>query len=694
MLQWSSNHHYSKKISLASLSAFIFIALGWLLLAPPGVALAQSQADPGSELNQGLNVIQAPLGLPNTDIRVIIARIIRVALGLLGIVLLVIILYGGFLWMTAGGNEEQIGQAKKVMTNGAIGLAIILSAYSIVLFIMRLLGIGGGPLGGPGVLAPPAQNFAGSGALGGIVKDHYPTRNQIDVPRNTKIVITFRKPILPSSLANNTNNSKDGGGKEIFGDCVPQGQNINWETDCDALDLNAISVRRADTGEMIRGAALLASYETNKVYTIVIRPYDYLGSASENIGYAVRLTKNIKLDDAPNGNPSAFNAQALGNDYYEWKFTCGTALDLTPPRVMSVFPEEGGSEAKNSVIQIDFSEPVDPIGLQGSFNNGNQNIGANSFVLDGNNIFLQSGASKKPSGVFRLTNGYRTLEFTPDTPCGLNACGGQVFCLPVCDGLGANCKQDNYKLLLKAAEIINPKSFEAKPFSGTADLSGNALDSQPFGLPPNVATTTPPVFPKWAEPDNFFWNFTIKNEIDLAAPFINKIIPGLDAQFIPAKSLWQMTFNKRMQIEPMYSIDIAEHPASQNGVPLCKVPRVWFNVNGSTDTRMDHCPFLDGQRQYYMPVVPSNIEDAHFNCLYPGKGPGDDKGPRQGSGWSAQGGAHLFESLTCDDARSENCCKVTSSTPKQDLCCNGIVDDRKATKPQECLDLIKNDSIL
>lgn len=89
-------------------------------------------------------------GLGTSDIRVTIARIIRVAMGLLGIVAVVIILIGGFTWMTAGGNEEKVGEAKKWIFAGIIGLAIILSAYAIASFVINNLvnattnvGIGG-----------------------------------------------------------------------------------------------------------------------------------------------------------------------------------------------------------------------------------------------------------------------------------------------------------------------------------------------------------------------------------------------------------------------------------------------------------------------------------------------------------------------------------------------------------------------
>jgi hypothetical protein len=83
--------------------------------------------------------IGGELGLPQGDIRVTIARIIRVAMGLIGIVMVVLIIYGGFLWMTAGGNDDQIGTAKKIITAAVIGLAIVLSAWALTNFIIDQL---------------------------------------------------------------------------------------------------------------------------------------------------------------------------------------------------------------------------------------------------------------------------------------------------------------------------------------------------------------------------------------------------------------------------------------------------------------------------------------------------------------------------------------------------------------------------
>lgn len=79
------------------------------------------------------------IGLGNRDIRTTIAEIIKVAMGLLGIVAVVIILIGGFYWMTAGGDEGRVETGKKWIFSGIIGLAIILSAYALSTFVINSL---------------------------------------------------------------------------------------------------------------------------------------------------------------------------------------------------------------------------------------------------------------------------------------------------------------------------------------------------------------------------------------------------------------------------------------------------------------------------------------------------------------------------------------------------------------------------
>ena len=73
-------------------------------------------------------------GLGQGDLISGIAKVIQTAMGFLGIIAVIIILLGGFKWMTAGGNDEKVKKAKALIFQGIIGLVIILAAYSIAQF--------------------------------------------------------------------------------------------------------------------------------------------------------------------------------------------------------------------------------------------------------------------------------------------------------------------------------------------------------------------------------------------------------------------------------------------------------------------------------------------------------------------------------------------------------------------------------
>jgi len=70
------------------------------------------------------------------DPRLLIAEIIRIVLGFLGILAVIIVFYAGFKWMTSGGNEDQVSDAKKMLVAGLIGLVIILFSYAIANFVI------------------------------------------------------------------------------------------------------------------------------------------------------------------------------------------------------------------------------------------------------------------------------------------------------------------------------------------------------------------------------------------------------------------------------------------------------------------------------------------------------------------------------------------------------------------------------
>ncbi|MBU1146379.1 pilin [Patescibacteria group bacterium] len=85
----------------------------------------------------------------DTNIYSRISMIISVALGFVGVVFLGLTLYGGFIWMIARGNEQEIEKAKKLIEAAVIGLAIVFAAYAITYFVTeRILSTTSGGGGG------------------------------------------------------------------------------------------------------------------------------------------------------------------------------------------------------------------------------------------------------------------------------------------------------------------------------------------------------------------------------------------------------------------------------------------------------------------------------------------------------------------------------------------------------------------
>ena len=98
------------------------------------MALAQT-----ASIYDGLDVFQQNTDLPNADLTTVVARLINAALGLAGIFLVFIFLYGGTVWMLALGDETKVQQAKSAMIQGVIGLLIVVMSYSIANYLITAL---------------------------------------------------------------------------------------------------------------------------------------------------------------------------------------------------------------------------------------------------------------------------------------------------------------------------------------------------------------------------------------------------------------------------------------------------------------------------------------------------------------------------------------------------------------------------
>jgi len=65
----------------------------------------------------------------------IIANIITVVISFLGVIFLFLMLYGGFTWMTAQGDDKKVAKAQAMLTAAIIGLIVVVAAYAITYFV-------------------------------------------------------------------------------------------------------------------------------------------------------------------------------------------------------------------------------------------------------------------------------------------------------------------------------------------------------------------------------------------------------------------------------------------------------------------------------------------------------------------------------------------------------------------------------
>lgn len=127
------------KIAYKRVLSFIFLfslIFGALSVATPALA-DQSLVDSQVGLSDIGNVYGDDTP---QDIRITLAKIINIVLEFLGVIFIVLIIYAGFMYMTAAGNKDQTEKALKILKNAVIGLLVILMAWAITRFAIRQLG--------------------------------------------------------------------------------------------------------------------------------------------------------------------------------------------------------------------------------------------------------------------------------------------------------------------------------------------------------------------------------------------------------------------------------------------------------------------------------------------------------------------------------------------------------------------------
>jgi hypothetical protein len=531
----------------------LVVAGGFLFLTPHVFAQADQAA------------VAATAGLGTASLPEIIGRIISVFLGLLGVIFLILTIYAGFLWMTAGGDDKKVEKAKRILVQATVGLVICLAAYGIAAFVVNIIsnstGNGGGA-GGGGNGGVSVETL--SGAFGaGPIRDHYPARNQTDVPRNAKVMITFKEAIDPASVT-------------------------------------VSSVKIFPTAAGAAGALTDVTINTTEDHkTFAFKPAVALGSATADVQYTVQLTADIKNA----GGTKIFSGAFSGG--YKWSFETGTVLDLTPPTVVTVTPANAGTFSRNIVVQATFSEPVDPTSASGV------KTGAGGF----DNIVIGAGPGAEVAGEYQISNGYTSVTFIPRDPCGTNSCGTTIMCLPGNNGFG---------VVVKGATATNsPPQADAFPYDGVVDMAGNALDGNhdgtvgdaytwSFSTTGDIALAGPKILsiaPNIAEEDvPLDQTVTITFDDVLMTSSVSQDTVELTNKELSSGSSHEMWFSPSTSY--LTSDDQAVTSSAQ--------------VPAKTVVEVNHGTFLqsvDGKTYAYGATVLSGLLNEYQNCYVPGVGP-------------------------------------------------------------------------
>ena len=296
------------------------------------------------------------LGDTTSDIRDSIRIFLNILLGFLGVIAVIMIMYAGFMWMTAFGNEERVAKAKKTILWGVVGILVIGSSWTIASYILSL------GEKGAGVIATPGGDDGGDGGIpptGGVAEqfaldDVETGRPDPDTnPPNEKVYLcsAIQARFNHAIGAESFEKSKDGlvikQKPEDKGDDIDEWTTVNPET--------------------------MASYLWNRSgqYIIFEHPGDDKNLFEKDTQYAAVYPRTM----TDTGNPPfpLANCAAIGcevqQDRVIWRFTTGELSDSEKPDInpSGTYPEiysdidtsypSRGVSARPTIVIV-FNEPI------------------------------------------------------------------------------------------------------------------------------------------------------------------------------------------------------------------------------------------------------------------------------------------------------------------------------------------------
>ncbi len=425
----------------------------------------------------------------------IVLRILQIVWIVAAVVSFGILLYGFVQMRRSQDDLLSHEQAKRIVLYSGIACAISIVLLGVItFFILR-------SQSQQSTTPPTPQETQIQGGFGqpqGLfinVTQHYPTRDQRNVPRNAAILISFKEELNLSSV----------------------------QASQETLDSKAVSIQKLGSNDVPQGDLVLAHVQgAEDKKSIKIIPDELLGTDGES-------STKYKVTIFPTVQTSQRTSMLGGTGSYAWVFYVGTVIDIAPPQIVSVFPGARESIPRNSLVQMTFSKAIDPTTVKKTFIQFNNNT--SQTALD---------------GTLSLSNNYRTIIFTPTEICGSNACNQRVFCLP---------KSGRFTGRIKTANITTPRSANQPnaariPFDGVTDAQGNALDGGgENGLKKDGIS-------QGTKDDDYTWTFATLSTMETTAPTLLSVIPGRNGTRVDRTAPLQLRFSKIMDIGSLLTTSI------------------------------------------------------------------------------------------------------------------------------------------
>ncbi|MCW1929992.1 MAG: Ig-like domain-containing protein [Candidatus Kerfeldbacteria bacterium] len=289
------------------------------------------------------------IGLSSTDPVTVILNILAWFLGIVALIALGLTVYGGFLWMTSGGNEEKVEKAKQVLRNAIIGLLIILSAWGIVLYVIGVFsdatgtsttngnGTGGSCIG---------CSIPSSGDTFGVLSTN-PTASETNVVLCTDVTVRMTDAVDQSTVT-----------PDAFFMQVVDGRNAGAACTQNTECSSGLCSESLCQGDVVAGTIGFAPGESTSYFNFV-PTQTFEQDTTYEVTVAGGADGVLSLDTTDDGVDDSLSMGAT----YTWQFTTGSETDTTPPTVevssSSPYPADGTTNVcLYTVINFDFSEPM------------------------------------------------------------------------------------------------------------------------------------------------------------------------------------------------------------------------------------------------------------------------------------------------------------------------------------------------